>query len=752
MGLRWRLPSRVAKKNELTWPVKDGIFIADTPQRCRDALKIIKANKIVGVDVEAYGVDPRKEHPKGKGRALSIQFCGERGPMIFVPLWTVIGSEGWTRLPVVSHAEVVSTELVPTWEIDPVGREELLDVFLEWLEDETATKVLHNGKFDRHILANHGINLRGHLGDTLIMDYFYANGEMLHGLKECMRRYFKEKGAVDYGDVFKTFKPLAKPRRDRDSGEMVFFGRQKYLPSLLEVVKTQKGVDKLVDYAVKDPKFTVQLYKFLRDKLDAMPWIGDLSYLQFYERVARPYSDVLFDMERTGCPIDLKKLYSIRDRLDVDIEDVKKKFFKSCVANGVKPSKMAEFNINAGAQVADLLYEELGMRCEKTTGKGAKSTSKSALEAIAAKKGRSTRATKHAEIVEHILKYRALDTLRKMFIRPLCKFVPEYGGRVHSNFKQNGTETGRLSSSVPNLENIPANKKDEVYQLRSCFIAPPGYVVGDIDLAQIEVRFTAHFTKDKTLIELLEKKWDQHLIASCMLSEEVRKICGARYENGIVIFSKKRPPDKKLGEEVEAKMGKAAYGEIRRRAKVLNFGIIYGMGPTGFANQIGGGATKADGEIAIAAYFKGFPGLKSGIDRIKAKCRKFGYVKTFMKRYCMIPEIYSEDWSEKGAAERQAFNYVIQGSAADMIMLGMLLCHLDKDLRRWGVKMINQIHDEIVFLIKKKHAKKAAKKINAYISRPYDFTQEVFGFTLPKLVVDTPADLGTGCNWMEAKK
>lgn len=742
MTMRWVVVApRERAVESMTWPDLPGVFVADTPSRCREALRIIKAQKIVGVDVEAYGCNPKKEHPKGKAKAISVQFAGARGPKIFVPLWAVteVNDDG-------------------SFEIDPQGREHLLDIFAEWLEDATPTKVLHNGKFDRHVLANHDIMMRGFLGDTLVMDYFYANGERLHGLKECVRRYFHDKSARDYSEVFKRPKPLKKPRKNKKTGELEYFGKQKYLPSLLEVVTTQEGVDQLVDYAVKDPWFTVKLYTFLRDKLKGMPWAAAndhheaLSYFEFYTRVARPYGDVLFDMESEGCRINEKKLSEVSERIDHDIEEVERDFVHACVERGIKPSRMAEFNLNSSAQVSSLLYDELDMRCEKPTEEGGKSTSKSALEAIVSKKGRSRRATEDAELVEILLKHRAKTTLRKMFIRPLVKFTPEYGGRVHSNFKQTGTKTGRLSSATPNLENIPANKKDEEYELRSLFIAPEGYVVADIDLKQIEVRLMAHFTKDPVLLELLKNGWDQHLIAMCMLFAQVREFMGATYVNGVVTFSKKKPPDGKASAEGEEKFGKSQWGEWRRRAKVLNFGVSYGMGAQGFANQIGGGATVEDGRIAITAYFKGFRGLEKGIRRIKNKCHRYGFVKTMLKRYCMIPAIHSSDKALMGQAERQSFNYVIQGSAADMIMLGMLLCWLDPRLRRWGVKMINQIHDEVVFLVKKKWLKKAKPIIEEYISHPYRHTLRVLGFAMNDLILDTPADLGTGANWMEAKK
>jgi len=737
---KWMVSPRSERVREMVWPEVPGVLIADTVERCREALDLIRVQPVVGVDVESYGANPKKEHVRYKSKALSIQFAGRRGPKVFVPMWTVVRANG-----------------DGTWDINPTGNEHLLDVFAEWLEDSRPQKVLHNAKHDRHTLANHGVTMRGFLGDTLVMDYLYANGEQLHGLKECMRRYFKEKSALDYSEVFREFKPLKKPRLDKETGEWITHGKQKFLPDLLDVVRTQGGVNKLIDYSVKDPYFTVLLYEHLAEKLRGMPWVKQegvsLSYFDYYEKIERPYSDVLFDMEMVGAPIDFERLQGISSKVDADLEDLEREFMHICVNRGIKPSRMEKFNINSTAQVAQLLYGEMGMRCERITEGGQKSAGKTALEAIVQKKDRSRKAALDAEVVEVILRHRAKTTLRKMFVKPLMRFVPEYKGRVHSNFKQTGTATGRLSSATPNLENIPTGKKDDEYKLRSCFVAPPGYVVADIDLKQIEVRLTAHFTKDQTLIDLLVNGWDQHLIAMNMLFPQVAEFCGSRKNpNGSLAFDPKRPPDGELGAAGEKKFGKAQWGEWRRRAKILNFGIIYGMGPQGYVGQVGGGATIEDGKMVIANYFKGFPGLQRGIRRIQRKCHQYGYVKTLLKRYCMIPLIHSQDHGLRAAAERQAFNYVVQGSAADMIKLGMLLCWMDKRLRRWGVRMINQIHDEIVFIVKEKYVEHAKPIIEEYVSHPYRHTEKLFGVRMRDLTTDTPADLGVGPNWMEAKK
>ena len=727
------------------WPEIPGVLIADTPTKCRHALRIIKALDVVGVDTEYYGdFNQKKEHSKGKAIPIAIQFAGTRGPRIFVPLWSGRGDSVNLR-----------------------GRMGLLQIFKEWLESDTyQTKVGHNIKADMHVLANEGITLRGLLGDTNVMDYLIDNAQMLHGLKECIRRNYRGehakliapytyKESVDYKEMFAELKPLKKAGKD---GE-VLYGKKKWVPPLDLIVRRQSGVNKLVEYAVKDPFFTAVHYKFLKKRLQDRAWIKGRSYFDYYEQFELPYTTCLFEMEREGCPIDVPYLKEAKKRIEAEILKVERAFLQEAVSAGVAASYMEKFNFGSNQQLI-ALFDELGVKVRFVTNTGKMSVGKASIEDIISR-GEAPKATRRKRLGARLAKLKqrhtSLTKLNGTYISKFIVMAPQYKGHLHTNLKQAATATFRLSSSGPNLQNIPTGKKDDEFKIRQAFIAKDDTeVIADIDLSQIETRITAHFTHDETLIALLKNNWDQHLIAMCILFPAVLQWMKAKKTGGKITFSEDRPPlsdddvkgspGNKLHNDGKEKFGKAQWGEWRRRAKILNFGIIYGMGPQGFVAQVGGGVTKEYGKIVIADYFKGFPGLAWGIKRIRQECYSRGYVRTILRRYCDLPEIRSESFKIRGSAERRAFNYVVQGSAADILKMAMLLIYKDERLRKWGVKMILQIHDELVFRIPKKHLEKARPILEDYVARPYAH----YGFK--SLIVDTPAALGSGNSWYEAKK
>lgn len=651
------------------------------------------------MDTEAAGCEPKKEHPKNLAKAVSLQIAGTQGPRVFVPLW---------------------------------GKYEgLLGEFAEWLESRNVQKVLSNTKWDMHVLANSGVRLRGLLGDTVVMDYLWANGQRFHGLKECMRRYFGPKApkeiqrliapytyedAKDYNEVFKIPKIGVK-------GQDL---KTKWLPPLTHfLARADKRVwiHKLVDYSVKDPFFSAVLFRYLRDKLNTVPWSKTKgNYYDYYQTFELPYTEVLFEMEREGCPLDLERLEQAKVGVSSSIVETEKKLFTECVKLGIKPSYLEQFNFGSGDQVADLLFNRLGATPLKMTSKR-ESTDGDSLESI------------HGNgetVAKLILRHRDLKTQLTRYLGPWTHSVKRYNGRVHTTFKQTGTATMRLSSSAVNLQNVPKPDEDDEFKLRELFVSDdPEYSVWDIDLSQAEVRVTADVTRDEALIDMLRNGYDQHLLTSTKIFPEVAAIV------------KGRPCTKEMCEIVAKVQGKERYDNLRRAAKIVGFGTVYGMGPSGYASKVG--CSVEQGRRDLDRFFAGYPGMKMGIERVKKECYRRGYVRTFIGRYAMIPEIRSENYAIKGHAERQAFNYVIQGTVADLLKMSMILIHRDQKLRKWGVKMILQIHDELLFLGPKNRYAEAKPIIEDYVAHPYRY------FGMRDLVVDTPADMGEGENWAQAK-
>lgn len=438
--------------------------------------------------------------------------------------------------------------------------------------------------------------------------------------------------------------------------------------------------------------------------------------LDYYSRFEVPYTGVLFRMERRGCLLNVERLSSMQEQLAADIEGLDRKFAKTCAQLGVPPSYIEKFNMGSTVQVGDLIERQLGGEIVARTPTGRPSTDDAALMEV--------RGPARA-VVKVILERRRLEKLLGTYVDPFLHLSSKYEGRVHTNLKQIGTQTMRLSSSAPNLQNIPSAGKDH-YGIRGAFVAPQGMVVGDIDLSQIEMRLMAHFTQDEMMLKALREGWDLHSLTATKTDSKVRQWMGAR------------TVDAKLLKEV-----KEQFEEPRRRAKTLNFGIGYGMGAKKYAQMTG--VSERAGYEAIDGFFSLYPGLRNGIRDIQRGCVQRGYVRTLLRRVLKIPGITSEVMGVRKAAERQAFNYVIQGSAADLLKMSMTLIDRDSRLKELGVQMTLQIHDELLFEVPKGAEKEIKPIIEQYVSQPY----RVYG--MKDLRVETPADLGFGASWAEAK-
>ena len=664
---------RVPIRRRSAFPSIDGVFIADTAEKCQQALRMIADWPVVGVDTEAYGADLREQSPVYHAQPVSIQFAGATGKQIFVPLWD--------------------------------RYRPLLDVFKGFLAEEQERKVLHNAKFDMHVLENAGAPMRGLLGDTLVMHYLYYNGEQFHGLKEAVKQIFNEE-TVEYSDTFR--KPVLKKNGEPSA--------RTYVPSLIEVIKEPSGIETLVRYSVKDPWYTVRLFTHLEEKLRATAWTKRGSYYDYYRQFELPYTTVLYNMERRGCLIDMPYLEKAKTDAEKKIEEIKFKFGHECAKRGVATTYIEKFSMDSPKQVAELLEGQLGIHIPDRTAKGAPSTSEGSLAKIRGP-GKA--------IVDMLLEYRGLVKLQGTYLEAFSNLAPQYKGRLHTTLRQTGTATGRLSSSAPNLQNIPASEKD-VFGIRKAFIAPEGMVIGDIDLSQIEVRLAAHFTKDATLLKAIREDWDIHALTATRTSDAVADFVVGKEINADLLHEvKKKFPDE------------------RRKAKPILFGTFYGMGPAKYADQVG--VTVEEGKFALERFFSLYSGLRGGISTIQKSCYEQGHIRTLLRRYCQIPWIRSEQIELRKQAERQAFNYTIQGSAADLLRMSMLLIERDERLKQLGVRMTLQIHDELLFEVPKGAEQEVKPIIEEYVSHPY----RCMG--MQNLLVDTPAEIGFSNNWSEAK-
>lgn len=404
--------------------------------------------------------------------------------------------------------------------------------------------------------------------------------------------------------------------------------------------------------------------------------------LHLYEDIERPIVPILIQMEEYGIKIDREKfknfLKEVTDTLNILTKNI---YYHAGI----------EFNIRSSKQLAEVLFKKLGLKSKKKTPKGELSTSMEVLESI----------KDQHPIVEDILTYRRLEKLRSTYLIPLPKLADK-NDRIHTNFNQLATATGRLSSSDPNLQNIPI-RGELGAKMRSCFIAEKDHVIISADYSQIELRVLAHFSKDQYLIDAFSKNMDIHSSTAAALFDKA--------------------PENITPDE-------------RRKAKTINFGLIYGMGPLKLSRELEISMTEA--KQFIEKYFSKLTGVKRFYDTVEQDAKKQEYVTTLAGRRRLLPEINSRNQNLASQAKRMAINTVIQGSAADIIKMAMIKIAQDMKLKEMGVKLILQIHDELLFECPEGFAQEAGNIIKKIMS------------SVVKLDVPLVVDLGIGKNWAQA--
>ena len=373
------------------------------------------------------------------------------------------------------------------------------------------------------------------------------------------------------------------------------------------------------------------------------------------KRLELPLIPVLADMERAGVGVDVRALHGFLDEVQADLNQLTARIYEA--AGG-------EFNIRSAQQIGEVLFKRLGLPAAKATKGGQASTSQDVLEKLSG----------HHPVVDTLLEFRKLEKLRSTYLEPLPRLAgPD--SRIHTTFNQLVTATGRLSSSNPNLQNIPV-RGDLGRRMRTCFTAAPGHALVAADYSQIELRVLAHYSQDATLLAGFRNGEDIHTRTAALL-------------NG-----------------VEAS---AVTPDQRRGAKTINFGLIYGMGERKLAQELGIGLAEARG--FMERYFAHFSHIKEFYDDVENRARELGYVTTLAGRRRPLPDMRSQSAASRAQAERQAVNTLIQGSAADIIKLAMLAVHGDEELRGLSARLILQVHDELVVEAPEAHAEAVGRRV-----------------------------------------
>ena len=517
------------------------------------------------------------------------------------------------------------------------------------LENPEIHKVGQNIKYDETIFSRHGIELQGVAYDTMLESYT-LDSTGRHNMDELAQRYL--------GHRTISFEELA----GKGKNQLTF---------------DQIPLEQAVEYAAEDADITMKLHQTLWPKIQAEPTLVEL-----FEKLEMPLVSVLSRIERNGVLLDSDLLFQQSAEIAVRLTQLERQAHELAGE---------PFNLASTKQLQEILFTKLGLPILKKTPKGAPSTNEEVLEELA---------YEH-DLPKLLVEHRGLSKLKSTYTDKLPLMVDRDSGRVHTSYHQAVTITGRLSSSDPNLQNIPI-RTEEGRRIRKAFIAADGNQIIAADYSQIELRIMAHLSNDAGLSKAFAEGKDIHRATAA-------EIFGVPLEQ--------------------------VSSEQRRSAKAINFGLIYGMSAFGLARQLG--IARGQAQQYIDLYFQRYPGVQTFMSEIQQKAREQGYVETLFKRRLYLPEIKSANAMRRKGAERVAINAPMQGTAADIIKRAMLL--IDAEIRNSDeIKMIMQVHDELVFEVR-------SDKVAHYAERIKTLMEQAAELTVPLI-----AEVGIGENWDEA--
>lgn len=528
-----------------------------------------------------------------------------------------------------------------------------LETVLEYvkpiLENPTIKKCGQNLKYDILLMLKYGVWINGISFDTMVAGYILSP-ESSHTLEVLAKEYLKYQ-------VIPISQLIGEGRHQRKMSDV--------------------PVEKVAEYACEDADITLQLMVKLKDELEKR------EQLKLCEEVEFPLVEVLAHMESSGVKLDTELLREMSKELDRMLDNL---------THDIYNLAGTEFNINSPQQLADVLFKKLKLPPVKTTKTGY-STDVEVLEELA----------KEHPIAEKLLEYRQIQKLKSTYVDALPKLINPKTGKVHTSFNQTGTATGRLSSSEPNLQNIPI-RTEIGREIRKAFIpSEPDWFILSADYSQIELRIMAHLSGDENLISAFRKGLDIH-------SSTAASVFGVRPED--------------------------VNYEMRRKAKEVNFGIIYGISPYGLSQRLG--IPQPEAKRIIETYFQRFPKVKEYIDKTIDDARQKGYVSTLLGRRRYVPDINSRNRTVREFAERTAINMRIQGTAADLIKLAMVRIYNEMKQRKFKSKMILQVHDELVFDVSPDEVEQMKEIV-------LEKMQNALQLDVPLVV-----ELGVGKSWFEA--
>ncbi len=615
------LPSAAPRPKPPEFQIAREYETVTTMERLDQWIERLQAAPLVAIDTETDSLDPVR------ARIVGISFAVEPGRAAYVPV-----AHNYPGVADQLALDAVLARLKP------------------WLEDGARAKLGQNTKYDRHVFANHGIEVAGCRHDTLLQSYV-LEAHKLHSLESLAERHIGRHG-LSYEDVC-----------GKGANQIPF---------------AQVDITKATEYSGEDSEMCLQVHATLWPQLEAEPRLREV-----YERIEMPVSAILQRIERRGVLIDAAVLAEQSRQLAERMVQLEQEAY----AIAGQP-----FNLGSPKQIGEILFGKLGLPVKKKTASGAPSTDEDVLQELA----------QDYPLPARILDHRSLAKLKGTYTDKLPLMVNPATGRVHTNYAQAVAVTGRLSSNDPNLQNIPI-RTPEGRRIREAFIAPPGHVIMSADYSQIELRIMAHISEDPGLLRAFAEGIDVHrATASEVFGTPVTEVTS----------------------------------EQRRYAKVINFGLIYGMGAFGLASNLG--IEQKAARDYIERYFARFAGVKRYMDETKARAAETGYVETYFGRRIYLPEIRGGNGPRRAGAERQAINAPMQGTAADLIKLAMIAVQAELDRERKGTAMVMQVHDELVFEVPEAEVEWARAAVPRLMA------------DVAQLKVPLLAEVGVGPNWDKA--
>jgi DNA polymerase-1 len=532
-----------------------------------------------------------------------------------------------------------------------LDREKVLAAFKPLLEDSTRTKLGHHLKYDAHVLANYGIALNGQRFDSMLESYVLNSVATRHDMDLTVAKYLGVK-TIRYEDV-----------AGKGAKQITF---------------NQVEVDRAAEYAAEEADVTLQLHSALWPQIEAVPTLKAV-----YETIEQPLVPVLYRMERAGVLVD-------RELLRIQSSELAARMLELQTLAHIEAGGV--FNVDSPKQLQEILFGKLGIPVTRKTPTGQPSTAEDVLEELAAT----------YPLPKLILEYRGVAKLKSTYTDKLPEQINQATGRIHTSYHQAVAATGRLSSTDPNLQNIPI-RTQEGRRIRQAFVAAPGHSLVAADYSQIELRIMAHLSGDASLLQAFAEDRDVHQATAA---------------------------------EVFATPLDMVSADQRRSAKAINFGLMYGMSAFGLARQLGIGRGEAQRYMDL--YFERYPGVKRYMEETRRQARETGFVETVFGRRLYLPEIQSRNQALRQYAERSAINAPMQGTAADIIKRAMIEVDAWLQSSQLPARLIMQVHDELVLEVADQAVSTIVGQLRTHMVRA------------ATLAVPLKVDVGIGRNWDEA--